>query len=86
MTLAFGRNDTILVLSPHLDDAILSLGGSIAAWTHAGASVTILTVFTADADKHRSKSAIVNDMLYEEIPYATGQYPVINPDNVEAAK
>jgi hypothetical protein len=25
-------------------------------------------------------------MLYEQIPYATGQYPVINPDNVEAAK
>ena len=35
-----------VVVSPHLDDAILSLGGSIAAWTAAGERVVIATVYT----------------------------------------
>jgi LmbE family N-acetylglucosaminyl deacetylase len=37
---------TVLVLSPHLDDAVLSLGGSIAAWTAAGRRVVIASVYT----------------------------------------
>ena len=36
----------ILVVSPHLDDAILSIGGSIAAWTAAGERVVIASVYT----------------------------------------
>ena len=36
----------ILVVSPHLDDAVLSLGGSIAAWTAAGRRVVIASVYT----------------------------------------
>jgi LmbE family N-acetylglucosaminyl deacetylase len=36
----------ILVISPHLDDAVLSLGGSIAAWTAAGTRVVIASVYT----------------------------------------
>ena len=36
-----------LVISPHLDDAVLSLGGSIAAWTAAGTRVVIASVYTA---------------------------------------
>lgn len=36
----------ILVVSPHLDDAVLSLGGSIAAWTAAGTRVVIASVYT----------------------------------------
>ena len=35
-----------LVISPHLDDAVLSVGGSIAAWTAGGDRVVIATVFT----------------------------------------
>jgi LmbE family N-acetylglucosaminyl deacetylase len=35
-----------VVVSPHLDDAILSLGGSIAAWTAAGERVVIATIYT----------------------------------------
>jgi LmbE family N-acetylglucosaminyl deacetylase len=35
-----------LVISPHLDDAVLSVGGAIAAWTAAGDRVVIATVFT----------------------------------------
>jgi LmbE family N-acetylglucosaminyl deacetylase len=37
---------TTLVISPHLDDAVLSLGGSIARWTAAGERVVVATVFT----------------------------------------
>lgn len=35
----------ILVLSPHPDDAVWSLGGRIADWIRAGRPVTVLTVF-----------------------------------------
>ena len=45
---AYGRH--IAVLSPHLDDAALSLGGAIATATTAGAEVTIVTVFANDPD------------------------------------
>jgi LmbE family N-acetylglucosaminyl deacetylase len=37
-----------LVLSPHLDDAVLSLGAAIAASARAGAETTVLTVFGCD--------------------------------------
>ncbi|MBA3451842.1 MAG: PIG-L family deacetylase [Deltaproteobacteria bacterium] len=38
--------ETVLVVSPHLDDAVLSIGASIAAWTAAGARVVIASVYT----------------------------------------
>jgi LmbE family N-acetylglucosaminyl deacetylase len=37
---------TTLVISPHLDDAVLSIGGSIAAWTAAGERVVVATLYT----------------------------------------
>jgi LmbE family N-acetylglucosaminyl deacetylase len=37
---------TILVISPHLDDAVLSVGGSIARWIAAGERVVIATLYT----------------------------------------
>jgi len=37
---------TTLVISPHLDDAVLSIGGSIAAWTGAGERVVVATIYT----------------------------------------
>lgn len=39
-------SETVLVISPHLDDAVLSIGASIAAWTAAGARVVIASVYT----------------------------------------
>lgn len=39
---------TILVVSPHLDDAVLSIGGSMWTWSRAGHRVVVATVFTAD--------------------------------------
>ncbi|MBP1641632.1 MAG: hypothetical protein H6Q03_301 [Acidobacteria bacterium] len=38
----------LLVLSPHLDDAVLSCGGRIAETTARGGDVLVVTVFTAD--------------------------------------
>ena len=36
--------ERIVVVSPHLDDGVLSLCASIAAWSRAGATVALLTV------------------------------------------
>jgi LmbE family N-acetylglucosaminyl deacetylase len=38
---------TTLVISPHLDDAVLSIGGSIAAWVAAGTHVVVASVYTS---------------------------------------
>ena len=42
--------ERIVVVSPHLDDGVLSLGASIASWKRAGATVELLTVFACDPD------------------------------------
>jgi LmbE family N-acetylglucosaminyl deacetylase len=38
----------VAVVSPHLDDAVLSVGGTISALSRRGAHVTIITVFAGD--------------------------------------
>jgi len=40
----------LVVVSPHLDDGVLSLGASMAAWRRAGASVEMLTVLGCDPE------------------------------------
>jgi LmbE family N-acetylglucosaminyl deacetylase len=40
----------IVVVSPHYDDGVLSLGASIAAWARAGTVVELLTVLGCDPD------------------------------------
>ena len=40
--------ERIAVLSPHLDDAILSVGAAIARWTRSGAVVRVVTVLGGD--------------------------------------
>ena len=42
------RGDRIVVVSPHLDDGVLSLGASMASWTRHGAVVALLTVLGCD--------------------------------------
>jgi LmbE family N-acetylglucosaminyl deacetylase len=44
------RAKRIVVVSPHLDDGVLSLGAAIAAWGRAGARVELLTVLACDPD------------------------------------
>src|SRR5512144_2582409 len=41
-------DERIVVVSPHLDDGVLSLGASIARWSRAGAAVELLTVLGCD--------------------------------------
>jgi LmbE family N-acetylglucosaminyl deacetylase len=38
----------IVVLSPHSDDGVLSLGASLARWTRSGRQVELVTVFALD--------------------------------------
>jgi LmbE family N-acetylglucosaminyl deacetylase len=40
----------VAILSPHLDDGILSLGAAIASWVRGGISVRIITVMAGDPD------------------------------------
>jgi LmbE family N-acetylglucosaminyl deacetylase len=47
----------LLVLSPHLDDAVLSLGGSLDTLARCGAQVLVLTLATADPLGELSPSA-----------------------------
>jgi hypothetical protein len=48
--ITFPTEGDIAVLSPHLDDAALSLGASIARATSAGARVRIITVFAYEPE------------------------------------
>nr|MBA3401482.1 PIG-L family deacetylase [Actinomycetota bacterium] len=38
----------IVVVSPHSDDGVLSLGAAMASWARRGAQVELLTVFALD--------------------------------------
>lgn len=40
----------VAVVSPHLDDAVLSVGGTIHEMTQRGVDVTIVTIFAGDPD------------------------------------
>jgi LmbE family N-acetylglucosaminyl deacetylase len=40
----------IVVVSPHLDDGVLSLGAAMAGWARAGARVELLTVLACDPE------------------------------------
>jgi LmbE family N-acetylglucosaminyl deacetylase len=40
----------IVVVSPHLDDGVLSLGAAMASWVRGGASVELLTVLACDPE------------------------------------
>ena len=42
------RGNRIVVVSPHLDDGVLSLGASMATWARRGAAVELLTVLACD--------------------------------------
>lgn len=40
----------VAILSPHLDDGVLSLGGAVADWTRRGIPVRIVTALAGDPD------------------------------------
>jgi LmbE family N-acetylglucosaminyl deacetylase len=41
---------SVVVVSPHLDDAVLSIGGTIHSLTRRGADVVVATIFAGDPD------------------------------------
>jgi LmbE family N-acetylglucosaminyl deacetylase len=43
----------VAILSPHLDDAVYSLGAAISESVRAGARISIITVFAGDPDSRR---------------------------------
>ena len=47
----------VTVVSPHLDDAVFSIGGSIVAWAREGHDVRVLTVFAGRPDDGATVSA-----------------------------
>ena len=42
--------ERVVAVSPHSDDAVLSVGAAIASWARRGAHVQVLTVFALDPD------------------------------------
>ena len=42
----------VVVVSPHSDDGVLSLGAAMASWARQGADVQLLTVFALDPDSN----------------------------------
>lgn len=56
------KDDRVLILSPHLDDAVLSAGGFMDRAVQSGASVVAGTIFTADARFDGELSPFVREL------------------------
>ncbi|MGV1761780.1 PIG-L deacetylase family protein [Rhizobium sp. A22-96] len=56
------KDDRILILSPHLDDAVLSAGGFMDTAVKNGVSVVAATIFTADAQFDGEPSPFVQEL------------------------
>jgi LmbE family N-acetylglucosaminyl deacetylase len=56
------NDDRMLILSPHLDDAVLSAGGLIDRAVKQGSSVLAATVFTGDAELVGEPSPLVREL------------------------
>jgi len=56
------KDDRILILSPHLDDAVLSCGGLMDSAVRDGITVVAATIFTADTDIGGEPSPLVREL------------------------
>lgn len=74
-----------LFLSPHLDDAVFSCGGTIHRLVRQGASVTIMTVLAGDPPVDLPDTPIVNN-LHER--WSAGENPIATRrwEDIEAAR
>ncbi|MEQ8672949.1 MAG: PIG-L family deacetylase [Aggregatilineales bacterium] len=74
-----------LFLSPHLDDAVLSCGGTIYQLTEQGASVSILTIMAGDPPDPLPDTPIVRDLHQR---WKAGENPVAirRQEDIAAAK
>ncbi|KZM73714.1 PIG-L deacetylase family protein [Nocardia terpenica] len=55
---AENRGRPILAVSPHLDDAVLSVGATLAALTESGRRVVVCTVFAGDPPRPLTPAAV----------------------------
>jgi LmbE family N-acetylglucosaminyl deacetylase len=62
-----------IVLSPHPDDAVLSLGPCMRAWTRMGDSVRVLTIFDGAPRAKLTPAATEDRARYSEDPVALRQ-------------
>jgi LmbE family N-acetylglucosaminyl deacetylase len=76
------QSHRLLVLSPHLDDAALSIGGAIARATRNGADVIIATIFTADAPPSTFTSPIIRKL---NAAWKLGPSPITSRRTEDAA-
>lgn len=56
------KDDRVLILSPHLDDAVLSAGGFMDRAVKSGIYVVAATIFTADMDVEGEPSPLVREL------------------------
>jgi LmbE family N-acetylglucosaminyl deacetylase len=74
----------VVVLSPHLDDAVISIGGLLARWVAEGWEVSVATVCTAYPDSpgavpERYRRLLIYDRRREEDTAALGSL-VVRPE------
>ena len=50
-----------IIISPHIDDAALALGGSLLNWLRAGERVYVLNVFSLCAESYYDTSGLQNE-------------------------
>jgi LmbE family N-acetylglucosaminyl deacetylase len=72
----------VLALSPHLDDAALSIGGAIAEAADAGTDVIVGTIFTGDAPPATFTSRIIEEL---NALWKLGPSPMASRRNEDAA-
>lgn len=77
------KNDRMLVLSPHLDDAALSAGGLIDRAVRQGCSVFVGNLFTANANLDGEPSPLVKE-LHEWWGLGSNPYEVRRQEDVAA--
>lgn len=79
------KNDRVLILSPHLDDAVLSAGGLMDRAAKSGVSVIACTLFTANADIAGELSPLVKE-LHEWWGLGSNPYEVRRAEDIAAVK
>ena len=56
-----------LIISPHLDDAVLSCGASMAQWQEEGAEVIVASIFTSCAEYNEKMNAVYQNRRKQDI-------------------
>lgn len=79
------KDDRVLILSPHLDDAVLSAGGFMDRAVENGVSVVAATIFTADAQFSGEPSPFVQE-LHEWWGLGSAPYEVRRKEDIASVQ